>query len=158
MHSIVDGMMTSLGMMTHNRIHPCSINTLGCFWAYIRQPHDHIGWATSMPFASINHTNSKTNPRNFHQKNLRFGGFENLRFFLIGHLEKKIKKKFFASFPWKSVKVSWVAKLGQKDLFNMSTGCIVDGDFLLPNEIDSWNFQACASFMVSWSLSKFELI
>ena len=27
-----------------------------CFWAYIRQPHGHIGWATSMPFVSINST------------------------------------------------------------------------------------------------------
>ena len=25
-----------------------------CFWAYVRQPHGHIGWATPMPFASIN--------------------------------------------------------------------------------------------------------
>ena len=23
------------------------------FWAYVEQPDDHIGWATSMPFASI---------------------------------------------------------------------------------------------------------
>ena len=30
---------------------------------------------------------------------------------------------------------------GQKGLFNFSPDCIVDGDFLLPNEIDSWNFQ-----------------
>ena len=28
-----------------------------------------------------------------------------------------------------------------KGLFNFSPDCIVDGDFLLPNEIDSWNFQ-----------------
>ena len=28
-----------------------------------------------------------------------------------------------------------------KGLFNLAPGCIVDGDFCLPNEIDSWNFQ-----------------
>ena len=32
------------------------------FWAYAGQPHNHIGWAMSMPFASINPTNSRTNP------------------------------------------------------------------------------------------------
>ena len=29
----------------------------------------------------------------------------------------------------------------QKGLFNKCPRCIVDGDFCLPNEIDSWNFQ-----------------
>ena len=48
---------------------------LGCFCPYVRQPHDHIGWATSMPFASINFTNPRTNPWNFHKKNI-----ENWRF------------------------------------------------------------------------------
>ena len=31
--------------------------------------------------------------------------------------------------------------LDQKGLFNLAPSCIVDGDFCLPNEIDSWNFQ-----------------
>ena len=26
----------------------------GCFWAFVGQPHGHIRWATSMPFASFN--------------------------------------------------------------------------------------------------------
>ena len=30
---------------------------LGCFWAYVGQPHDQIDWATPMPVASINSTN-----------------------------------------------------------------------------------------------------
>ena len=30
---------------------------LGCFWAFVRQPHSHIRWATSMPFSSFNPTN-----------------------------------------------------------------------------------------------------
>ena len=40
---------------------------LGCFWAYVVQPHNHIGWATSMPFTSINSTNPRTNPWNFYR-------------------------------------------------------------------------------------------
>ena len=42
-----------------------------CFWAYVWQPHGHIGWATPMPFASINSTNQRTNPWNFCKKVLR---------------------------------------------------------------------------------------
>ena len=34
----------------------------GCFWAYVGQPHGHIGWATSMPFASINLTKVTQGP------------------------------------------------------------------------------------------------
>ena len=29
---------------------------LGCFCPYVGQPHDHLGWATSMPLASNNPT------------------------------------------------------------------------------------------------------
>ena len=52
-----------------------------CFRAYVGQPHNHIGWTRSMPFASINPTNPRTNPGNFHEKILRIGGVENLSFF-----------------------------------------------------------------------------
>jgi hypothetical protein len=34
-----------------------------------------------MPFASINPTNPRTTPGNFHKKILRIGGVENLSFF-----------------------------------------------------------------------------
>ena len=44
------------------------------FWAYVGQPHDRTGWAKSMPFASINPTNPRTNPWKFHEKILRIGG------------------------------------------------------------------------------------
>ena len=27
-----------------------------CFWAYVGQPHGHVGWAISIPFESINST------------------------------------------------------------------------------------------------------
>jgi hypothetical protein len=34
-------------------------------WAYVGQPDDHIGWAKSMPFASIDPTYPRTNSWNF---------------------------------------------------------------------------------------------
>ena len=71
----------------------------GCFWAFVGQPHGHIRWATSMPFASFNPTNPRTNLRNFREKFLRIGDFEKWAFFesaiLNFFFEKKIKKKFF---------------------------------------------------------------
>ena len=68
---------------------------LGCFWAYAGQPHNHKGWATSMPFASINSTNSRTNP-NFHKKIVRIGGagkwpFFRRPFLILLHFIKKTK-------------------------------------------------------------------
>ena len=41
-----------------------------CFRTYVRQPHGHIGWATLIPFASINCTNPRPNPWNFWKKNI----------------------------------------------------------------------------------------
>ena len=82
-----------------------------CFWAYVGQPHDHIGWATSMPFASIN----PTNPWNFHKKILRIGNFEKWPFWKSGHFEF-----FFASFSWKSVQIRMVEWMGRNfDVFPM---------------------------------------
>jgi hypothetical protein len=62
---------------------------LGCFWAYIRQPQDHIGWATPIFFASINPTNP-----NFHEKILRIsgagkGGFLSWPFWILFFKKKK---------------------------------------------------------------------
>ena len=48
---------------------------------YVGQSYDHISWAISMPFASINPKNPRTNPWNFWKKILRIGGFEKLSFF-----------------------------------------------------------------------------
>ena len=76
---------------------------LGHFWAYVGQPHGHKGWATSMPFASINSTNPRTNPIHFHKKILTFGDFEKHCFFELAILiffwfcfipMKTIKSKF----------------------------------------------------------------
>ena len=52
-----------------------------CFWAYVGQSLNHIGWATSMPFASINPTDPRTNPQKFYKRILRIGDFEKLSFF-----------------------------------------------------------------------------
>ena len=54
---------------------------LGCFCPYVGQPHSHIGWDKSMPFALINPSNPRTNPWNFHKKILRIGDFEKCTFF-----------------------------------------------------------------------------
>ena len=66
-----------------------------CFCPYVRQPHDHIGWATSMPFASINPTNPRTNLWNFREKILRIGDFEKRPFWKSAILDFFLEKKFF---------------------------------------------------------------
>ena len=52
-----------------------------CFGAYVGQPYGHIGWATSMPFASFNPTSPRTNPWNLKKNKLRIGVVEKLSFF-----------------------------------------------------------------------------
>ena len=86
-----------------------------CFCPYVGQPHSHIGWDKPMPFASINPTNPRTNPWNFHKKILRIGDFEKCTFFESAILNFFFQKKkfFFAFFPWKLVKVYWLARMAQ---------------------------------------------
>ena len=71
-----------------------------CFRPYVRQPDDHIGWATSMPFASINSTDPRTNPAQFREKILRIDGFEKRSFF-----ESAVLEIFFAKSHEKQSKV-----------------------------------------------------
>ena len=75
----------------------------GCFWAFVGQPHGHIRWATSMPFASFNPTNPRTNLRNFRKKILRIGDFEKWAFFESAILNFFFWKKkiFFCFIPMK---------------------------------------------------------
>ena len=92
----------------------------GCFWAFVGQPHGHIRWATSMPFASFNPTNPRTNLRNFREKILRIGDFEKWAFFESAILNFFFRKKnfFFASFPWKSAQIYMVEWMGRNfDVF-----------------------------------------
>ena len=72
---------------------------LGCFWAYVGQPHDYIGWATPMHFTSINPTSQSTNPWNFLEKILRIGGAGKKNFFQPAILRFFSKKKKSVS-PW----------------------------------------------------------
>ena len=94
----------------------------GCFWAFVGQPHGHIHWATSMPFASFNPTNPRTNLRNFREKFLRIGDFKKWAFFELAILNFFFKKKnfFFASFPWKSAQIYMVEWMGRN--FNVFPG------------------------------------
>ena len=61
--------------------HWCGSTYMICFRTYVGQPDDQIGWATSMPLASICPTHPRTNPWNFREKILRIGGIEKLIFF-----------------------------------------------------------------------------
>ena len=76
---------------------------------------DHIDWATSMAFASINPTNPRTNPWNFGGNCSAFDGGWKTQFFWVGHFKKKFakKKNIFASFPWKLVNIHRIARTGQ---------------------------------------------
>ena len=78
---------------------------LACFWAYVGQPHGHIGWAIPMPFASFKPTNPRTNPWNFGGICSAFDEVEKLSFFESAILNFFSKKNnfFFASSPWKLV-------------------------------------------------------
>ena len=78
----------------------CIVCVFCHFWAYVGQPHDHIGWAPSMPFASINPTNPRTDPWNFHKKILRIDRVEKWPFFESAILNFFFKKKkFFLPHP-----------------------------------------------------------
>ena len=63
-----------------------------------------------MPFASINFTNPRTNPWNFHKKISRIGDFEKRRFFESAIFFRIL---FFSFLPWKQVKNYWLARMGQ---------------------------------------------
>ena len=66
------------------------------FYVYATLPHNHISWARSIPFASINSSNPRTNLWNLCKNFLKIVDFEK---FWVSH--------FFASSPWISVKGSW---------------------------------------------------
>ena len=73
----------------------------------VRQPDDHIGWATLMFFKLIYPTHPRINPWSFREKILRIGGVENLRFFWAGQF-----LFFFASSLWRLH--LWDSKNGSK--------------------------------------------
>ena len=76
---------------------------LPLFWAYVEQMDNHMGWATSKPFASIYPTHPRTNPWNFHEKILRIGGAGKWHFFgfwLLGFSKKNFPMKISLVFIW----------------------------------------------------------
>ena len=84
------------------------------FWAYVGQPHDHIGWTKSMPFASINPTNPRTHPAQFGKKILRIDHLAKWGFFESAILDFCFRFFFlFCLIPWKIVKGSWIARMGR---------------------------------------------
>ena len=81
---------------------------LCCFWAYIWQPHDHICWVTPMSFASINHTNPRTNPWPFCKKMLRIG-------------DSIMKISVFLSWPfWKRILFCFIPMKGWVEILVMT--------------------------------------
>ena len=76
----------------------CIFGVSRLFLGLCQTASQNIGWATSMPFASINPTNPRTDPWNFHKKILRIDRVEKWPFF-----ESAILIFFFASSPWKLV-------------------------------------------------------
>ena len=85
-----------------------NIAFFACFCPYVRQPHSHIGWDKSMPFASVNPSNPRTNPWNFHKNFLRIGDFE--KQFLKKNLTLKISNSLHRT--WRSKTLSGL--VGQK--------------------------------------------
>ena len=81
-----------------------------CFRPYIGQPDNHIGWATLMSFTSIIPTDYRTNPTQYHEKNLRIDGFAKRSFFESAILE------FFLLNPIKSSQRFLGSKDGSKIL------------------------------------------
>ena len=87
----------SWGCLTEGQKQPKNAKKaiLALFWAYVRQPDDHISWATSMPFASFHRMNLRPNPwKKIFKKNENWQNWK-MSFFLGGHFEFFFPKKFF---------------------------------------------------------------
>ena len=73
-----------------------------------------ICWAIPMPFASMNSTNPRTAPWNFHKKILRIGDFEKWPFFesaILNFIFSKKKKKKNPSFQQKFAHIYRIARI-----------------------------------------------
>ena len=78
-----------------------------CFRPFLGQTDNHISWVTLKPFASISPTDPRTNPAQFCKTISRNDCCEK-HFFLSGPFWQ-----FFSKIPWKAVKCSLVARMGQ---------------------------------------------
>ena len=68
---------------------------LGCFYVYVTLPHNHIGWARSIPFSSINSTNPNTNLWNLSKFILEIVDFEKLSYFESAILDLFFQQRIF---------------------------------------------------------------
>ena len=125
----------------------------GCFWAYVGQPYTHISWATSMPYASINPTNPRTNLWNFRKIFLRIGDFENLIFFESAIFIFFFQKKN-ASFLWKSVQIYIVEWMGWHfDVFLVSRKFLAVRNITLYSQVWYWVYLYVATNTCIWQFS-----
>ena len=77
------------------------------FWAYVRQPHNHKGWATHSDALCINLSYYPKDQKNKKQKL----GELNISYFESAFLNFFFKIFFFASSQYKSVKIYRVARI-----------------------------------------------
>ena len=104
----------SLGQVVPKRAETAVFVVLALFWAYVGQSLNHIGWATSMPFTSINSTNPRANPWNFGGNCSAFGGGWKPQFFWIYHLAIFFLQFFLLHSHKKLVYIYRIARMGQK--------------------------------------------
>ena len=140
-----------------------------CFWAYVGQPHNHISWATPMPFASINSTNPRTNPWKFHEKKIEncrswkmsfflsqpfwffFQNFFSKKDFFLLHLNENkqpvhMRYHFFLHYGW------FLQNLG-KNLIRTNMHTTVWGPNTLTNDTRSQNSNAAYKYLVFCRIS-----
>ena len=91
-----------------------------CFLAVFALTSDSLGWATSMPFASINSTNPRTNPWNFHKKNGELAELENDLFF---------RRPFWIFFSKKIKNCIISMKTSSPFIWGIINFCTMDGFF-----------------------------
>ena len=146
---------------------PSMVYRVNQFWAYAGQPHNHIGWATSMPFASTNSTNPRTNPRNFQKKILRIGDFKKCTFFESAILNFFFQKKkfFFCLIPMKtrqSLLVSkgqskfwWLSWFGAHEVLgqHLCTGLYVTANLLMSNILEVQVFSSFTDIIANLSMN-----
>ena len=92
-----------------------------------------MGWATSIPFASINSTDPRTNPQNFHKKNWRIGDFEKLSFLESAILDFFFKIFFFLLHPHEN----WSKFLGYQGWVKLLMITLVSNQKSLPLNISA---------------------
>ena len=141
---IVVCILASFPRFWRNTIHSAEKNDTSyenqgfCHWKKTKQKHffgkknqnglikeSHVGWATPMPFASINSTSPS--PIHFQEKILRIGGAGKWAFFLSAILNFVFQNFFFVFFqwqkPWFSYELSFFSALWMVSPESWKRGC-----------------------------------